>query len=162
VPPITTVQQALDYRERLQSLQPNVTFLMSLYLHPSISPETIIQAKKAGITGVKSYPAGVTTNSSSGVINYESFYPVFAEMEKQNMVLNLHGETPSTPGSDITVLNAEERFLPTLLDLHQRFPDLRIILEHCTSAAAVEAVKKCGPKVAATITGKSYGNLLKN
>jgi len=38
---------------------------MSLYLHESITPETIREAKKAGITGVKSYPAGVTTVSVS-------------------------------------------------------------------------------------------------
>jgi dihydroorotase len=142
----------LRYKAQLEKLEPNVTFLMSLYLHPDVTAGTIIQAKKAGITGVKSYPAGVTTNSSAGVIDYESFYPVFEEMERQDMILNLHGETPRTPRSDITVLNAEERFLPTLLDLHERFPKLRIILEHCTTAAAIEAVKQCGPTVAATIT----------
>jgi dihydroorotase len=123
---------------------------MSLYLHESVTPETIIEAKKAGITGVKSYPAGVTTNSSSGVVDYATFYPVFAEMERQDMILNFHGECPST--GDITVLNAEERFLPTLFEVHKRFPKLRIILEHCTTAAAIEAVKQCGPTVAATIT----------
>lgn len=125
---------------------------MSLYLHPNIKPETIIEAKKAGITGVKSYPHGVTTNSSHGVMSYEEFYPVFEEMERQDMVLNLHGELPPSAGEDITVLNAEEAFLPTLLDLHQRFPKLRIILEHCTTAAAVRTVESCGDTVAATLT----------
>ena len=154
MPPITTVKQALDYREKLQKLEPNVTFLMSLYLHPSITPDTIKEAKQAGITGVKSYPAGVTTNSAAGVVDYESFYPIFAEMEQQGMILNLHGEAPSAPGSDITVLNAEERFLPNLLKLHDKFPRLRIILEHCTTAKALDAVRSCGPQVAATITGR--------
>ncbi|KAF2157007.1 Dihydroorotase [Myriangium duriaei CBS 260.36] len=151
VPPITTVAHALDYKRRLEAIEPNVTFLMSLYLHPDITPATVKEAKAAGITGIKSYPAGVTTNSSSGVVSYEQFYPVFEEMQAQNMVLNLHGEVPSTT-SDITVLNAEESFLPTFKDLHKRFPKLRIILEHCTTAAAVNAVKECGPTVAATIT----------
>ncbi|KAL4795693.1 hypothetical protein BDV19DRAFT_160326 [Aspergillus venezuelensis] len=150
VPPVTTVDRALEYKARLQAIEPNVNFLMSLYLHESVTPETIIDAKKRGITGVKSYPAGVTTNSSSGVVDYELFYPVFAEMEKQGLILNLHGEVPSQ--GDVTVLSAEERFLPTLLQLHEKFPELRIILEHCTTAAAVEAVKKCGPTVAGTIT----------
>ena len=68
------------------------------------------------------------------------------------MILNIHGELPSAAGSDITVLSAEEAFLPTFLDLHKRFPKLRIILEHCTSAAAIKAVQSCGPSVAATIT----------
>jgi dihydroorotase len=125
---------------------------MSLYLHPNITPDTIKEAKKAGITGVKSYPHGVTTHSDHGVVSYEQFYPVFEEMEHQNMVLNLHGEKPPSAGSDVTVLNAEEAFLPTLLDLHKRFPKLRIILEHCTSQAAIEAVKSCGSTVAATLT----------
>ena len=123
---------------------------MSLYLHETVTPETIVEAKKRGITGVKSYPAGVTTNSASGVVDYSLFYPVFAEMERQDMILNLHGETP--PSGDVTVLSAEERFLPILSQLHERFPKLRIILEHCTTAAAIEAVQKCGPTVAGTIT----------
>lgn len=150
MPPVTTVAHALDYRKRLQALEPRVTFLMSLYLHPSITPETIVEAKRAGIRGVKSYPAGVTTNSSSGVVDYASFFPVFAEMERQDMILNLHGESPS--GGNVTVLNAEESFLPTFLGLHKRFPQLRIVLEHCTTAAAIQAVLSCGPSVAATIT----------
>lgn len=125
---------------------------MSLYLHPNISPDTIKEAKAAGISGVKSYPHGVTTNSDSGVMSYEEFYPVFEEMERQDMTLNIHGELPSSAGSDITVLSAEEAFLPTFIDLHKRFPKLRIILEHCTSAAAIKAVKSCGSNVAATIT----------
>lgn len=126
------------------------TFLMTLYLNQAVTPEVIYEAKKAGIIGVKSYPQGVTTNSDAGVVSYEAFYPVFAAMEEVDMVLNLHGEKPPAP--ETTVLNAEEQFLPTLLDLHARFPKLRIVLEHCTTAAAVEAVKKCGPTVAATIT----------
>jgi dihydroorotase len=125
---------------------------MSLYLHSSITPEVVRKAKNAGITGIKSYPHGVTTNSSQGVMSYEEFYPVFEEMEKEDMILNIHGELPSSAGEDITVMSAEEAFIPTFLDLHRRFPELRIILEHCTSAAAVEAVKSCGPNVAATIT----------
>jgi dihydroorotase len=64
VPPITTVQQCLEYRDRLRAIDSNVDYLMSLYLHESITPEVIREAKKAGITGVKSYPAGVTTVSS--------------------------------------------------------------------------------------------------
>jgi dihydroorotase len=70
-------------------------------------------------------------------------------------VLNLHGEVPSDPGSDITELNAEEAFLPTLMMLHQRFPSLRIVLEHCTSAAALAAVRACGPSVAGTLHNKN-------
>ncbi|PGH26412.1 dihydroorotase, homodimeric type [Polytolypa hystricis UAMH7299] len=160
VPPVTTVSRALEYKSQLEAIEPRVNYLMSLYLHESITPEVIIAAKKAGITGVKSYPAGVTTNSSSGVIDYAAFYPVFAEMERQDMILNLHGECPSS--GDITVMSAEERFLPTLLSLHTQFPNLRIILEHLTTAAAISAVQKCGPKVAATITAHHLSIIVDN
>lgn len=128
---------------------------MSLYLHPDVTPDTIREARAAGIRNVKSYPAGVTTNSAMGVIDYSVFYPVFEEMQTQDMILNLHGECPSQPpdhGDGITILNAESSFLPTLKELHRRFPRLRIILEHCSTADAVRVVKECGETVAATIT----------
>ncbi|KAL8747518.1 MAG: hypothetical protein Q9190_000606 [Brigantiaea leucoxantha] len=150
IPPITTTKQALEYRNRLQALEPNVNFLMSLYLHKSMTVETIVEAKRAGITGVKSYPAGVTTNSSSGVVDYGSYYPIFGQMEKEDMVLNLHGECPSK--GDVTIWNAESEFLPVLATLSQRFPRLRIVLEHVTTVEAVETVKNLGERVVATIT----------
>jgi len=70
---------------------------MTLYLSPSLSPAEIHRAKDAGITGVKSYPRGVTTNSDSGIENYDMYYPVFEAMQEVGMVLNLHGEVPSDP-----------------------------------------------------------------
>ncbi|KAJ9142353.1 Dihydroorotase [Pleurostoma richardsiae] len=150
-PPITTVAQALEYKSRLQSLDPKVQYLMSLYLHPSVTPEVIAEAAAAGIAGVKMYPQGVTTNSESGVAGdfLETYASVFAAMEKHDIVLNLHGEVPGTPPSDISL---EEAFLPELRRLHERFPRLRVILEHCSTAAAVDAVRACGPSVAGTIT----------
>lgn len=150
VPPLRDVNKVLQYKESLQALSPSTTFLMSLYLCKQVTPEVIKEAKKAGIVGVKCYPAGVTTNSEHGVSSYEPFYDTFAEMERQDMILNLHGECPS--GEGVHVLNAEEKFLPTLVDLHKRFPKLRIILEHCTSEVAIKTVLQCGPTVAATIT----------
>ena len=150
VPPVTSVKQALIYRSQLQAIEPNVTFLMTLYLHESMTVETIIEAKCAGITGVKSYPAGVTTNSSSGVVDYTSYYPIFKQMEQEDMVLNLHGECPSK--GDVTIWNAESEFLPILATLSHAFPRLRICLEHVTTAEAVETVKNLGDRVAATIT----------
>ncbi|RFU34047.1 hypothetical protein B7463_g2310, partial [Scytalidium lignicola] len=159
VPPITTVAHALAYKEKLKKLTSNVNFLMTLYLHPTITPEVIEEAAKAGI-GI-SYPSGVTTNSSEGVLEYSQFYPVFAAMQKHGLILNLHGEVPSTPAAEytttgdsepITILNAEERFLPTLKKIHADFPDLNIVLEHCTTKAALDTVRGLGPNVAATIT----------
>ena len=157
IPPLTTVSAVLDYKSRLQTLAPDVEFLMTLYLHPSLTPETIEEAARAGIRGVKAYPAGVTTNSSEGVVDWETFYPLFSRMQEVGMVLNLHGEVPfskdyAAEEEPVSVLNAEPRFLPTLHKIHAAFPQLRIVLEHCTTAAALQAVAKCGPTVAATVT----------
>lgn len=91
---------------------------MSLYLHESMTVETMIEAK------VKSYPAGVTTNSSSGIADYASYYPIFKnQMEQEDMVLNLHGECPFK--GDVTIWNAESEFLPILATLSRSFPRLR-------------------------------------
>ncbi|ODA80232.1 hypothetical protein RJ55_03190 [Drechmeria coniospora] len=152
VPPVTTVSQALEYKRRLEAIDPSINYLMTLYLHESITPDVVREAKEAGIVGIKSYPAGVTTNSSSGVLSYEPFYPVFKAMEDCGLILNLHGEIPSDQKQGITILNAESKFLPTLRSLHSLFPRLRIVLEHCSTKDAVEAVKACGSSVVGTLT----------
>jgi dihydroorotase len=125
IPPLTSSSAVLAYKQRLLEQDPSINYLMTLYLHESISPAVIKEAKAQGIVGVKSYPAGVTTNSDTGVISYESFYPVFAAMEQCGMILNLHGECPSDHSKDITILNAESNFLPTLKSLHAKFPNVR-------------------------------------
>ncbi|RKF80379.1 putative dihydroorotase [Golovinomyces cichoracearum] len=152
IPPLTSVSEVLAYKSRLQKEDPSINYLMTLYLHERITPTVVGEASACGIMGIKSYPAGVTTNSSSGVLSYEPFYPVFATMEKCGMVLNLHGECPSDHEKDITIMNAESMFLPTLKLLHSRFPALKIVLEHCTTKAAIKAVEECGANVVGTIT----------
>lgn len=152
VPPITSTKAALDYKAELQRLAPETEWLMTLYLHPDITPEVIREAAKAGIKGVKSYPRGVTTNSSSGIEDYSVYYPVFKAMEEEKMVLNLHGEVPSDPEQNISILNAEKHFLKHLRKLAQDFPSLRIVLEHATTAEAIETVKSLPDNVACTIT----------
>ncbi|GAO52164.1 hypothetical protein G7K_6248-t1 [Saitoella complicata NRRL Y-17804] len=149
-PPITTTEMAMNYKKELQAIEPNVEFMMTLYLTADLTVEEVKKAAAAGVSGVKVYPAGVTTNSSAGVSTYEPFYPIFAAMEEVNMVLNLHGEVPPSPTN--SVLTAEHDFLPTLIDLAKRFPKLRIVLEHCTTKDAIETVKNCGPNVAGSIT----------
>ncbi|KAI0750835.1 hypothetical protein C8Q80DRAFT_1098138 [Daedaleopsis nitida] len=151
-PPITSTEQALQYRDTLRAIDPSVDYLMTLYLSPDLTPEEIRKAVRAGIVGVKSYPRGVTTNSEGGIESYEAYYPVFAAMEETGMVLNLHGEVPSAAATNICVLNAEPAFLPHLRKLHADFPKLRIVLEHATTRAAVECVKSLGDTVGCTIT----------
>jgi dihydroorotase len=151
-PPVTTTEQALAYKQQLQKLSPKTEFLMTLYLNPNLTPDEIRKAAKAGISGVKSYPRGVTTNSDGGIESYTVYYPVFEAMEQVGMILNLHGEIPSDPDSNVCVLNAEEMFLKHLVQLHKDFPKLKIVLEHATTKAAVETVKSLGETVGCTIT----------
>lgn len=160
VPPITTIDRVVEYKQKLQALAPKTTFLMSLYLCKELTPELIHAAAKQGaIHGVKCYPAGVTTNSDAGVDpnDFSSFYPVFQALEDNDLVLNLHGERPPAKDEDIHVLNAEPKFLPALAKLAADFPNLKIILEHCTTKAAIDTVRglhAANPRsrVAATIT----------
>ncbi|BGP36630.1 dihydroorotase [Rhodotorula kratochvilovae] len=155
VPPLTLPEHTIAYAKELQALAPSLHLLPSLYLSRALTPALIREAKEGGIVGVKSYPRGVTTNSDGGVgmEGYAVFDDVFAEMERQDLVLNLHGEVPSDIDGDGTcVLNAEERFLPHLREINRKFPKLRIVLEHCTTAAAVECVKSLPANVVATIT----------
>lgn len=102
IPPLTSVDQCMTYLDMLESHDPSVELFGTLYLHPSLTPQEIIKAAqtkskrgKRRIMGVKSYPRGVTTNSEGGIESYETYYPIFEEMERQDMVLNLHGEVPS-------------------------------------------------------------------
>lgn len=160
VPPITTIDRVVEYKKQLQQLAPETTFLMSFYLCKDITPELIDEAAKLGaIHGVKCYPAGVTTNSAAGVDpnDFTPFYPVFEALERNNLVLNLHGEKPPSKNEDVHVLNAEPLFLPALEKLSRDFPNLKIILEHCTTKKAMETVERIhaenpDSKVAATIT----------
>ncbi|QLG71645.1 hypothetical protein HG535_0B06910 [Zygotorulaspora mrakii] len=168
-PPVTTLERVIRYKETLENIAPQSTFLMSFYLCGDLTPELVHEAaSKGAIQGVKCYPAGVTTNSAAGVDpnDFSDFYPILKAMEEENLILNLHGEKPSInngleDGSeDIHVLNAEESFLPALKKLHHDFPNLKIILEHCTSEAAINTIHDINKdikkvedvKVAATIT----------
>lgn len=173
VPPITTIERVVEYKEKLQALAPKTTFLMTFYLSRELTPELIHEAAKIkAIAGVKCYPAGVTTNSSAGVDpnDFSEFYPIFKALEEENLVLNLHGEKPSSDkdGEEIHVLNAEPMFLPALKKLHDDFPNLKIVLEHCTTKAAVDTINEInegneGPiKVAASITAHHLSLIVDN
>ena len=48
-PPITQVSQAVRYHEILTRLAPGVTFLMSLFLHPSMNENVIAEAARSKI-----------------------------------------------------------------------------------------------------------------
>ena len=103
---------------------------------------------------IRSYK--VTTNSQDGVLEIESYFPIFKAMQEHGLVLNLHGEMMSscsaglsteTNEESITVMNAEVRFLPLLSKIHTAFPRLKIVLEHVSTKAGIEAVRQCGSTV---------------
>jgi len=152
-PPLVSVAAVESYCAELQAAAPAVRFYASLYLSPELTSEEIQRGAESDcILAVKCYPRGVTTNSSSGVEDLAAYDRQFAAMEEAGLVLQLHGEVPSNTDLGIDVMNAEERFLPELCSLHERFPKLKIVLEHVSSSAAVECVRSLGDTVAATIT----------
>ncbi|MDE1239624.1 dihydroorotase [Vibrio aestuarianus] len=153
VPPITTTELALSYQERIMAQKPRDTFkpLMALYLTDNTTPDEIRKAKASGaIVAAKLYPAGATTNSDSGVTCAKNIYPVLEAMQDVGMLLLIHGEVTA---HDVDIFDREKAFLDTVLaPIVNDFPKLKIVLEHITTAEAVEFVKNANDNVAATIT----------
>ncbi|MBC5831721.1 dihydroorotase [Vibrio metschnikovii] len=153
VPPVTTTDMALAYRERILAAKPRAHFqpLMTLYLTDNTSPDEIRKAKASGaIVAAKLYPAGATTNSDSGVTDPKKIYPVLQAMQQEGLLLLVHGEVTT---QDVDIFDREKTFLETVLaPIVNDFPNLKIVLEHITTAEAVAFVKQAGENVAATIT----------
>jgi dihydroorotase len=153
-PAVRTTQQALHYRERiLAALPEGVAFepLMTLYLTDDTPPEEIARAKLSGrVFGVKLYPAGATTHSDEGVTRVSRCFHALEKMEQMGLPLLVHGES-TDPAVD--VFDREKAFLEDVLGpLLERFPQLKVVLEHITTRDAAQYVEVTGPNVAATIT----------
>jgi dihydroorotase len=153
-PPVTTVAAARAYRERILAAVPTgqrFEPLMTLYLTDRTEPAEIAAAKASGIVhAIKYYPAGATTNAENGVTDLRRVTAAIAAMEQHDLPLLLHGEV--TDG-DVDVFDREAVFLERhLLPLRRQFPALRIVLEHVTTAEAVDFVRAAGNRTAATIT----------
>ncbi|MCB1614995.1 MAG: dihydroorotase [Pseudomonadales bacterium] len=153
LPPVTSCEAAIAYKERIKAeIDTNSAFepLMTLYLTDNTAPEEIIKAQQAGIVACKLYPAGATTNSDAGVTHINNIYPVLEAMQKAGIPLLLHGEVTDNA---IDIFDRERIFLDTVLSqLCRDFPSLKIVLEHITTADAVNFVAQAGNNVAATIT----------
>lgn len=152
-PPIATVQQAVQYRDRILNALPGTSFqpLMSLYLTASLSPEEVHRAAESdSVFAIKMYPAGATTNSEAGVTSLEGLSSVLEAMSERQVPLLIHGES-TTP--DLDIFDRETDFLETTLaPLVEGFPNLKVVLEHITTRQSVEFVKAARPGVAATVT----------
>lgn len=153
-PAVTTVAQALVYREEILAALPTGSSfepLMTLYLTASTPLEEIQQAARSPhIHGFKLYPAGATTNSDAGVADIRAAHTLFAEMEKHDIPLLLHGEVTD---EKYDIFDREKAFIDNhLLWLTCEFPNLRIVVEHLTTEDAVQFVENASNKVAATLT----------
>ncbi len=152
-PPVVSVADALAYRERILAALPEGSPfqpLMTLYLTDQATPELVRQAKAAGITAFKLYPAGATTNSDSGVTDLFKLLPVLEEIAAQDMRFLVHGEV-TDPAVDI--FDREAVFIDRiLLPVLDKVPGLKIVFEHITTAEAARLVCSAGENLAASVT----------
>ncbi|OGO91991.1 MAG: dihydroorotase [Coxiella sp. RIFCSPHIGHO2_12_FULL_42_15] len=152
--PITTVAAAREYQRRiLNVLPPTHSFqpLMTLYLTENIDVSEIITGKQTGIIhACKLYPAGATTHAHHGIRDLKKSYHLFEVMQKYDVPLLIHGEVVDP---NVDILNSESEFIDKeFIALIQHFPELRIVLEHISTAKAVDFIKAAPPRVVATIT----------
>ncbi|HOF51250.1 MAG TPA: dihydroorotase [Rhodoferax sp.] len=152
-PPVTTAEQALAYKARIQAAVPaGVQFepLMTLYLTDNLPADEIARARDAGVVAVKLYPAGATTNSDAGVTDLRKTYKTLEAMQKAGLLLLVHGEVTS---SDIDLFDREAVFIDTqLIPLRRDFPELKIVFEHITTQEAAQYVTESDRFTAASIT----------
>ena len=153
VPPITNASLAMAYKERILAARPEGSQfepLMTLYLTNETTPADIAEAKAAGVTACKLYPAGATTNSDAAVKGINALYPVFEQMQKDGMLLLVHGEVTE---SHVDIFDREKVFIDEyMVKIVKDFPALKVVFEHITTADAADFVLAHGDNVGATIT----------
>ena len=152
--PVTTTAAALAYRARiLAAVPPGASFepLMTLYLTDETGADEIRRAAASRrVLGVKLYPAGATTNSAHGVTDLERCASALGAMQECGLALMVHGEVTE---KEVDVFDREREFIArTLAPLVDRFPGLKVVLEHVTTADGVDFVRGARDGVAATIT----------
>lgn len=153
-PPVTTVDAAIAYRQRILDAVPaghDFTPLMTCYLTDTLDPNELERGFNEGVfTAAKLYPANATTNSTHGVTSIDAIMPVLERMEKLGMPLLVHGEVTH---ADIDIFDREARFIETVMEpLRQRLTSLKVVFEHITTKDAAEYVRDGNELLAATIT----------
>jgi len=154
VPPIASAPQVEAYRAEIaeatgmagargQPFEPLVAFK----LLPGMSAEAVLACAAAGAVAGKYYPRGATTNSDDGVADPSEIREALGAMEDAGLVLSVHAEEPSAP-----VLSREEAFVPKLEAIVSGHPRLRMVVEHVSTAALLDFVLSCPPRVAAGVT----------
>ncbi|MCV2880736.1 dihydroorotase [Actibacterium sp. XHP0104] len=154
VPPVVTGADAAAYRDRIMAALPegmDFTPLMTLYLTEDTNADDLAAAHASGlITAVKLYPAGATTNSASGVKNFDKVRPVLERMAEIGCPLCVHGEVVD---AEIDIFDREAVFIDRVLDpIRRATPGLRVVMEHITTADGVAYVQANDRDLGATIT----------
>jgi dihydroorotase len=154
VPPVVNSSDAAAYRDRiLAALPEGAAFepLMTLYLTEDTDPADVAAAAGSGlIKAVKLYPAGATTNSASGVADFDKVRGVLEKMAEIGLPLCLHGEVTDP---DIDIFDREAVFIDSVLDpIRRATPELRVIMEHITTKDGVDYIGEAGNNLAGTIT----------
>ncbi|MCG6904544.1 MAG: amidohydrolase family protein, partial [Rhodobacter sp.] len=153
VPPVVTARDAGAYRDRIMAALPQgAAFepLMTLYLTETTDPVDVAAAQASGlIHAVKLYPAGATTNSASGVRDFDKVRGVLEKMAEIGLPLCVHGEVTDP---DIDIFDREAVFIERVLDpVRRATPGLRVVMEHITTSDGVDYVAS-QPDMGATIT----------
>ncbi len=151
VPPVVTGADAEAYKARILKAAPGFRPLMVLYLTEATDPDDVAAAHASGlVTAVKLYPAGATTNSASGVRDFDKVRGVLERMAEIGMPLCVHGEVTDP---DIDIFDREAVFIDRVLDpLRLSIPELRVVMEHVTTAEGVAYARTGGANLGATIT----------
>ncbi|EFN53128.1 hypothetical protein CHLNCDRAFT_137490 [Chlorella variabilis] len=155
VPPVTTAAAAREYRQRVVAAVPAsraaaFTPLMTCYLTDNTPPEEVLRAKEAGVVAFKLYPAGATTNSDSGVTDFRKCLPTLRAMAEAGLLLLVHGEVTDP---EVDFFDREKVFIETKLKpLLDEVPELRVVMEHITTADAAAFVAASPASVAASVT----------
>ena len=154
VPPVTTVERALAYHQRIVDALPEESHfepLMTLYLTDQTKPAEIEKAVERGIIkAVKLYPAGATTNSDSGVTDFNNVRDTLQTMATCGLPLLVHGEVTNP---EVDLFDREARFIEEkLVPMLEQSPEIRLVFEHITTEQGVNFVKQAGENIAATIT----------
>jgi len=153
-PPVVNAEMAAAYRERiLAAIPPGAGFtpLMTCYLTDNTDVADLVAGHRDGIfTAAKLYPAHATTNADHGVTDVRRIDRVLAAMEQNRIPLLVHGEFVAP---EVDIFDREKVFLERVLQpTMERFPGLKIVLEHVTTAEGVETVRANRHRMAATIT----------
>lgn len=145
VPPVDSADSLCSYRERVFHAAGRSDFLplMTLFFRNYSREE--LEAVRSMLFGIKLYPAGATTNSEGGVKAMSDAEGTLKMMEEMGIPLLVHGESHGF------VMDREAEFLGVYRDLAERFPQLKITMEHITTASAVKLLDEF-PNLYATVT----------